>query len=209
MDSLLWFYVLVLLLAMWNGIARELRNALIGYLVQTLLIAALYVNQAVHFDDSQMWVALAGLITIRVLFIPWMLLKKLPYATAHGRHNGYVVTPAYMVIIFTGIALLSLGVTEAAGGPLSAPFGAALATLVIGLVSVALSHDAGKQVMGLLTADNGTDLAIVTVLQRVSVFGDYVVFVDIALAVVLLVVLVLKFRQAGSLTMSDYHELKG
>lgn len=209
MNDFIWLYVGVLLLAMWNGVAREMKNAIAGYLIQTLLVATLYASQAIRFHNTSMWVSLVGLLLIRGALIPGILIWKLPGSTLQVRQSGYVITPTYMILTFVSIALLALGTTEAAGGSLSAPFGAALATLMIGLVSVALSHDADKQVMGFLTADNGTDLAVVTVIQRVSVFGDYVVFLDIALAVIILVVLILKLRQTGSLSINDYHELKG
>jgi len=204
-----WLYILVLLLAIWNGIARELRNGLSGYLLQTAFIAILYGVAATRYQDVGMWTAFAGLVVLRGIVIPAILTKGLPHGIIHDRLGGFLLTPTYLILVYLFVASVSFGLVSTTNSPWAIPLGAGLATLLVGLLSVALSHDAGKQVLGLMTADNGIDLCVVTILPRITALGDYVMFLDITLTVFLLVILMLRLRNEQSLSIKDYHQLRG
>ncbi|MCL6625280.1 hypothetical protein [Alicyclobacillus shizuokensis] len=204
-----WFYLPVFLLALWIGVARELRNCQIGYLMQTALIAALYAIQAVQNGDPGMWIAFGGLVVIRGVLIPLFIYSRLSRETLLARDIGFVTSPTFLLIAFFCLGAVAAGFATAWHGVLAVRFGLALATLLVGLAGVALTHQAGHQLFGLLSADNGVDLAVAAVLSRIPVAADYLIFIDVALAAILFVVMMHRLTQAGSLRLQHYRGLRG
>lgn len=211
MSSWIWITLLVLLLGIWIGIVRELRNGLLAYLVQTLLIVVLYLSDTVRAQSLDMLMACIGLVGARVIIIPLVLRNRLSDKYLRNRYNLFVVSPAYVVLVSLGLGVLAIAVAAALGWHqvLALSFGLALATLLVGLATVTFSEHAGRQVLGLLSADNGVDVAIAAVLSHVSMGSDYIIFVDITLAVILFVILILRMDHTGSLNLRDYHKLRG
>lgn len=204
-----WVTLVVFLCTIWVAVARELSNALLGYLVQTGLVSVLYGIDAVRTHDTSMWIAFGGLIVVRGLIVPSLVWMRLPRSSMHQRSNLFLGTPTFGVSAAVLISLVTGFIVTAwhAHGALN--FGFALATLFTGIAVTSLTHDAGRQMVGLLCAENGVDTAIAAVLSRVSVMADYVIFIDIALVVVLFVVLIGHYGRAGSFNLRDFHQLRG
>ena len=74
---------------------------------------------------------------------------------------------------------------------------------------VAVNHQAIKQIFGILSGDNAVDLLISLTLSRVAVAADYVVFIDVSIAVYLLSILTIRHRHHGQQNISHMNELKG
>ncbi|QSO47222.1 hypothetical protein [Alicyclobacillus mengziensis] len=211
----MWFdspmlYVIALLAGAWIAVSREARVALQGYVVQTIAVGVLYLVTAIKTADPMIWLALVGLIALRILFIPWLLQRSLPRELYLQRQSRELVSPAYGLVLYVILSAIGLGVGRRLGhGLLGTDFGIALAVLLIGFAIVAIAHHTPKQIMGILAADNGADLAVVLTLTRVSVVADYAVFIDVAVAVVCLAFLVIRLRMYGTSHAHDLHELRG
>ena len=203
-------YVLGLLFAVWVAVSREARVALQGYVVQVIVIGLLYLAAAIKTGDPMIWLALVGLTAIRIIFIPWLLRRSLPQVLYGQRQSRELISPANGVIIYIILGAIGLGIGKRLeNGLLGTDFGMALGALLIGFAIVAIAHHTPKQILGILAADNGVDLAIVLTVTRVSVVADYAVFVDVALAVVCLALLVIRLRMYGTSHAHDLHELRG
>lgn len=211
----MWFdssilYVIALLVAAWIGVSREARVALQGYVVQTLAVGVLYLLTAIQTGDPMIWLALLGLGALRIVLIPWLLTRSLDGKLFSERQSRELVSPAYGLVIYVILSAIGLGVgRRLEHGILGTDFGIALAVLLIGFAIVAIAHHTPKQIMGILAADNGADLAIVLTLTRVSVVADYAVFIDVAVAVICLALLVMRLRMYGTSHAHDFHELRG
>lgn len=204
-----WITLLVFLLTMWIAVTRELKNALLGYLLQTALVAALYAVDAVNAHDMGMWIAFAGLIVIRGMIVPGLIWSRIPRADQVARSNRHLVTPTWALFALLFVSLAAALVAASWHTDNALRLGFALATLLTGITITALSNDPRRQIVGLLCSEGGVDLAIATILSRIPVGGDYVVFIDIALAVLLFVVLMRRYANTGSFTLDDYHRLRG
>lgn len=206
MTIWVWITLLVFLFTLWVAVARELQNALLSYLLQTGLVAVLYGMDATRSHDTGMWIAFAGLLVIRGGIVPSLVWARLPRADVRRRANRFVVTPTFVVISVILVALLTGATVQGWHVPHALSFGLALATLLTGIVVTSLTHDGGRQMVGLLCAENGVDVAIATILADVSMMADYVIFIDIALAALLFVILI---RHQGSFNVQDFNQLRG
>ena len=203
-------YVIALLAGAWIAVSRETRVALQGYVVQTVAVGVLYLLAAIKTADVMIWLALLGLIAVRLIFIPWMLRRSLFGDLYSERQSQELVSPAYGLFIYVVLSAIGLGVgRRLEHGLLGTDFGIALAVLLIGFAIVGIAHHTPKQIIGILASDNGADLAIVLTLTRVSVVADYAVFIDVAVAVVCLALLVMRLRIHGTSHAHDLHELRG
>ncbi|RIV19198.1 hypothetical protein D2Q93_13080 [Alicyclobacillaceae bacterium I2511] len=206
---ILWVYLGVYLLAVWSMAARELDTGLWTYLIQTALVAVLYAHQGLVTHNLGIWISFLGLVSIRGLWIPWFIHKRLPPPMRLERDLAYRITPTFLVLFSLALGGLSFLLIASRIGPQGLPYGAALATLLTGLALMSLAHHAGKQMLGMLIAENGADLALATTLWRISVNADYSIFVEVALAVMLFVVLTLKLSQTNGVRLDHYHTLRG
>ncbi|MCL6452587.1 MAG: hypothetical protein K6T78_03045 [Alicyclobacillus sp.] len=204
-----WLGLLVFLLALFIGVARELRTCQLGYLLQTACIVVLYGAKALHTGDADMWAAFAGLVVIRGGLIPIIIRWKLPPVLMDARENRFVAAPTFLLMAFCVLGAVSAGVATVWAGRFAVPFGFALGTLLAALAGVALTHQAGQQMFGLLSAENGIDLAVAAILSRIPVGVDDLIFVDIALATMLSVVLLVRLKASGSTRLHDLRELRG
>lgn len=209
MTWLLWIYLGVYLLAVWATAVREVNTGLWVYLLQTALVALLYGRQGLLTHDIGVWVSLFGLVSIRGLWIPWFIHRRLPPLLQSERDIAYRITPTFLVLFSLALGLLSIFLMNSRVGQRGLPYGTALATLLTGLALMSFAHHAGKQMLGMLIAENGVDLALATTLWRVSATADYTVFVEVALAVILFVVLMLKLHQSEGVRLDHYHSLRG
>ena len=204
------FFVLVLLLGVWIAMSREIRVAVHGYLLQTGLVALLYGLTALQTKDPMVYVALCGLVVLRLGLIPWLLRRFLRGALYTSRKTNEVFSPAHALVVY--ILLAAIGITtgqRGLPGILGLDLGIAVAVLLVGLATVTIAHHAPKQVMGILAADNGIDLAVVLTLRRIPVVADYAIFLDVTVAVLCLTLMVLRLSTYGSEHAHHFNELKG
>ena len=204
------FFVLVLLLGIWIAVARETRVAVHGYLFQTSVVALLYFFGALETKDLMVWVDLFGLVILRIGVIPWLLYRLLQGDLYTARRTEEVLASSYSLALYAVLAAIGLGVGKnLQSGTMGIDFGIALSVLLIGLATVAIAHHAPKQVIGILSVDNGIDLAVVLTLTRFTVVTEYAVFVDVALAVLCLSLMVLRLSTYGQPHTHHFNELRG
>ncbi len=209
MSLLAWVFLLTALLGIYIAVSHELRVALRGYRLQTVLVAIVYLTEAIHFAAVSMWIALLGLIVIRLLAIPYLIGRTFAPADAPGPARQVLFNPSYVIALCLVLAAFGIGAGTVVGGAVGFLPGLALATLLIGLCTIFSRHEAPQQLMGVLTADNGLDLLAGLTLSRIPLAGDYAVFIDVAVAAGLLAFLRLRLRSYGSERLDDFSELRG
>ncbi len=203
-------YVLVLLLGIWIAMSRETRIAVNGYVLQTALVALLYGLTAFQTRDSMEYVVLFGLVVLRLGLIPWLLRRFLRGELYTARQTREVFSPAYALALHIILAVVGIAVGQSAQpGTLGLDFGMTIAVLLVGLATVTIAHHAPKQVMGILAADNGIDLAVVLILRRFTAVADYAIFVDVTVAALCLTLMVLRLFAYGSQHAHHFNDLKG
>ena len=208
-SLLAWIFLLTALLGVYVAIAHDLRAAIRGYRVQTTLVALVYLTDAIRFADVSMWVALLGLVVIRILIIPRLISRTFAPAGPSQPARQVLFNPSYVIALCLVLAAFGVGVGAVIGGVNGPLLGLALATLLIGLSTIFSRHEASQQLMGVLTADNGLDLLAGLTLVRIPLAGDYAVFIDVAVAAGLLAFLRLRLRSYGSEHLDDFSELRG
>ncbi len=209
MSLLAWVFLLTALLGIYIAIAHELRVALRGYQLQTALVAIVYLTDAIHFAAVSMWIALLGLIVIRLLAMPYLISRTFAPADGPRPARQVLFNPSYIIALCLVLAAFGIGAGTAVSGTAGFLPGLALATLLIGLCTIFSRHEAPQQLMGVLTADNGLDLLAGLTLSRIPLAGDYAIFIDVAVAAGLLAFLRLRLRSYGSERLDDFSELKG
>ena len=157
-----------------------------------------------------MWLDLAGLVILRMVLIPWLLRRYLQGELWSARRTSEVLSPTYALILYVVLGALGLGIGQGVQrGTTGIDFGLALSLFLISVATVAIAHHTPKQVMGILSADNGVDLAIVLTLSRFSVMAEYAIFVDVTLAALCLSIMVLRLKEYGNSHAHYFNDLKG
>ena len=208
-DWFSWICLLTLLLGARMVIAHEFRHVRRGYVLQTGLVALMYAWDSARTGDILMWLALAGLVVIRLYLIPRLLTRILARGTEPESTRRTLLNPSYALALCALLAALGIGIGAAAGGPDSLPLGFALATLLAGLAMMVIRHEAPFQILGILCADNGVDLLAGLTLTRIPAAGDYAVFIDVAVAASLLALLTLRLQTHGRDRVDEWNELRG
>lgn len=205
-----WLLLFGLFLGVWTAVAREARITIRGYALQTICVALLYFLAALKSGDPMIWAAFAGITVIRVGFIPWLLYKKLPGTMLDARESRYALTPAFAIGVYIALGTFGLlfGIHLAVGVS-GISYGLALASLLMAFAAIAINHHAPKQIIGVLCADNAVDMIASQTLGRVAVVADYAVFVDVAVAVYLSSILLLRLRTHGREDVRTLNELRG
>lgn len=204
------FYLLGLLFGVWIALSRETRVAVNGYRVQTAVVALLFLLTAIETRNPMIWVDFLGLVVLRMGVIPWVLHRYLQGDLWSARQTSEVLTPTYALTLYVVLGAMGLGIGKSVqSGTTGLDFGLALSVFLISLATVAVAHHTPKQVMGILSADNGIDLAIVLTLSRFSVVADYAVFVDVTLAALCLSLMVLRLKAYGNSHAHYFSDLKG
>lgn len=209
MHHIIWLFALVYFIGIWIAIARETRLCIAGYVLQTSAVAALYLIGAIHINSADVWAGFCGIVIIRLLLIPWLLRRWLSHDLLMRRELEYTITPAFAVGLYVLLGLVGFGVFDSVGGAGGADIGFSIAALLTGIAMTAICLHTPKQILGLLSADNGVDLAVTVTLARVSVWADYAIFVDVAIAVALLAMLLLRLQADGRSNTRDLNELRG
>ncbi len=209
MNLLTWIYLLTALLAVYIAVTHELRVALRGYRLQTSLVALVYLTAAIRSADVSLWLALIGLVVIRILIIPRLIGRSFAPVDTSGPARQTLFNPSYVIGLCLVLAAFGVGAGAVIGGTDGPLLGIALATLLVGLATIFTRHEAALQLMGVLTADNGVDLLAGLTLLRIPLAGDYAIFIDVAVAAGLLAFLRLRLRSYGSEHLDDFSELRG
>lgn len=205
-----WLLLGGLFLGVWTFVAREARLTILGYTLQTVCVAILYLMAALKTGDPMIWAAFAGISAIRAGFIPWLLHRRLPEDMLASRDARYGLTPAFAVVLYLALAAFGLLFgARLSAGPAGMSYGMALAALLTALTSLGVNHHAPKQIVGVLCADNAIDMIASQTLGRIAVVADYAVFVDVAVAVYLFSILVLRLRAHGGEDVRTLNELRG
>ncbi len=209
----IWLFLLILLIGIWTAVTRELRLTIRGYILQTALVAILYLLAAVRTGDPMIWAAFIGLSVIRIGFIPWLLKKVLPGDMMHQRDGNYAISPTYAIGLYILLAAVGIGIGHQLSpnltNQLGLDFGLALATLLVAIAAIAVNHHAPKQIMSILSGDNAIDMIASMMLGQIAIIADYAIFIDVAIAIYIFSLLVLRLLAHGHSDVRKFNELRG
>ncbi len=204
-----WIYVIALMLAVYIGVVREVRLAIGAYVLQTFLVACAYALAAISLKDQSIWWAVLGLIVLRMILIPWLMYRIVPRDMFLARNNHTLISPTFAMLVYLLLTAVGVGIVSSILGLSGLDMGLALAILLVAIGIIAISHHALKQIMGILSADNAVDLLASLTLSRIALMADYMVFLEVTIAVVLLSLLMVRHRRHGYKDVRHMSELKG
>jgi hydrogenase-4 component E len=192
---------------------KALFTAIRLYAAQSLLLAIAAVTMAVAEGREHLFVMAALTIVLKVVLIPWFLMRVIDRIGIHREIEPFLNVPASLLICL-GLTVIgyrvSTGFPEGAGGVTHHLLGVALSMLLIGLFLMATRKKAVTQILALLTVENAVFLVALGVTTGMPLGVELGIAFDVMMAVVVLGILVHRIvDRFESMDVSRLSKLKG
>lgn len=192
---------------------KALFTAIRLYGAQSLLLAMVAVTIAVADGRHGLWATAALTIGLKVVVIPWFLIRVIDRIGIHREIEPYINVPASLLICL-GLTVIgyqvSTGFPEDARGASHHLIGVALSMLLIGLFVMVSRRKAITQILALLTVENAVFLVAIGVTSGMPLVVELGISFDVMLAVLILGILVYRIvDRFDSMDVSRLTKLKG
>jgi hydrogenase-4 component E len=192
---------------------KALFTAIRLYGVQSLLLATVAVTIAIAEGRHELWATAALTFVLKVVVIPWFLIRVIDRIGIHREIEPYINVPASLLICL-GLTVIgyqvSTGFPEDARGVNHHLIGVALSMLLIGLFLMVSRRKAITQILALLTVENAVFLVAVGVTAGMPLVVELGISFDVMLAVLILGILVYRIvDRFDSMDVSRLSRLKG
>ena len=192
---------------------KALFTAIRLYAAQSLLLAIAAVAMAVAEGREHLFVMAALTIVLKVVVIPWFLMRVIDRIGIHREIEPFLNVPASLLICL-GLTVIgyrvSTGFPEGAEGVTHHLLGVALSMLLIGLFLMATRKKAVTQILALLTVENAVFLVALGVTTGMPLGVELGIAFDVMMAVVVLGILVHRIvDRFESMDVSRLSNLKG
>lgn len=189
----------------------SLRTAVSILVFQSVLVAA--ACAMIGFETGQTHMHLAAVLTvlIKVGAIPYAL-YEVAGRLRHEREDHPILGPNRSSLAAAMAVVLSYGVIDKAlpGIVTRDVLAASIALMLIGLLLIMTRRQAIMQIVGLITMENGIYLVGLSVVNGLPLVIEFGIFLDIFIAVVVLVILTYRLKMAfASTDTSQLRKLKG
>lgn len=206
------FLIIVLLfLALLLSRVASLKTAVSVLLIQSALVALSCTIIAVETGELHTYVAAALTLVIKAGLIPYALFR-IVRMLKNEREVNPILSPNYSVMAAGIMIVLAYGlIDKALPGIVSRDaLAAAVAMMLIGLTMIMTKRQAVLQIVGLITMENGLYLVGLSVTQGLPLIIELGVFLDVLVAVVVLVILTYRLKRSFlSTDTSVLKKLKG
>ena len=200
--------VFVLLLDLALLAAGRLKTCIRIFAGQCLLLAFLpMATESMHGEGMgrAAFILLAGTISLKVILIPWLLLRTIRTGEIQREiepligFTASVVTGALMIAGCFAVAS-HLPLPHLPGAPLAKPISTllvpvALSTLLIGLLVLVSRTKAITQVIGYLVLENGIFLFGLTLLRQMPLLVELGILLDLFVGVFVMAIVVYHIRR--------------
>ena len=206
------FSTLILLVGFWLLVARQIRAAVDGYAIQSILLGCLALALFGATRDPDL-LAL-GILTIAIKGVAIPAVIERQAKTTYGKRElqYHVGFPTALL----GAGLTLIGFVAAARLPyhpalLAEPvLGVAIAVTLLGFFTAMARRDAVLQLAGLLVAENGVILVGLVVASGLGLLIEFAVFLDVLVGVAVMGFLIARMHETVSSTdTSELSRLRG
>ena len=192
---------------------KALFTAIRLYGVQSLLLAIVAATIAMSTDRSELFVTAALTVAMKVILIPWFLMRTVDRIGIHREIEPFLNVPASLLVCL-GLTVVGYRVSggfEASAGQVGHHLiGVALSLLLIGLFLMVTRKKAITQILALLTVENAVFLVAVGVTSGMPLVVELGISFDVILAVLVLGILVRRIvDRFESMDVSRLSNLKG
>ena len=201
--------ILLLLAAIIQTRVSNLRLAINIIVVQSIIVTIACMIIGLHTNEVHMYIAALLTAIIKVGIIPLALYRLLPYLQEERELVGREIVKANFSTFVTLLSIiLSYGLISPnfPGVAVASTLPAAVALTLIGLFFIMMRRQAVMQIIGLITMENGLYLFGLSITQGLPLIIEMGIFLDILVAVVVLVILT--YRLKLSLESTDTSLLK-
>lgn len=189
----------------------SLRTAVSILAFQSAVVAAACVAIAFETGEVHMYVAAVLTILIKVGYMPYAL-NKIVTRMRGEREDNPILGPNRSSLASAFAVVLSYSLIDRAlpGIVTRDALAASIALLLIGLLLIMTRRQAIMQIVGLITMENGIYLVGLSVVRGLPLVIEFGVFLDILVAVVILVVLTYQLKLSFlSTDTTQLRKLKG
>ncbi len=203
--------LLAAVLAVWR---RDLSVVVRGLLVaQGAALAAIPVIRGVHDHDRALIAVGIGVLAVRAILLPWLLVRALGAERQERREATPLVSTAASLLVVTALVVVSFTIAQPVvdlqrnTATNAAP--AAIATVLIALYMMATRRHAISQAVGLLMLDNGIAATAFLLTAGVPLIVELGASLDVLFVLIVLGVLTGQLRRAfGGVDLDLLRELR-
>lgn len=203
--------IILLFLAILLSRVTNLKTAVNMLLVQSALVALTCAFVAVETGAAHTYIAAALTLIIKGGLIPYALFRIVRMLRREREVNP-IINPNHSVMVAGIMIVLAYGlIDKALPGIVSRDaLAAAVAMMLIGLTLIMTRRQAVLQIVGLITMENGLYLVGLSVTKGLPLIIELGVFLDVLVAVVVLVILTYRLKRSFlSTDTSMLKKLKG
>ncbi|MDF2568508.1 MAG: hypothetical protein K0R55_112 [Sporomusa sp.] len=188
--------IMLLVLALLLSRVTSLKTAVNILLVQSAMVALSCAIVAVETGELHTYAAAAFTLVFKVGLIPYALFR-IVRMLRRERETNPILSPNYSVMVAGSMIVLSYGlIDKALPGVVSRDaLAAAVAMMLIGLTMIMTRRQAVLQIVGLITMENGLYLVGLSVTKGLPLIIEFGVFLDVLVAVVVLVILTYRLKR--------------
>lgn len=189
--------VLLILVVFLQTRIMELRRATYLLAVQSAIIAGSCIIIGVSAGGGGVYAFLPGLLTlgVKVVFIPWAILRLIGQIKDDSEINSNInvnySSMAAAVFLVMGYVMADHLLPGVIGRDI---FAAAILTIMTGLTLIVMRRRAIMQIVGLITLENGIYFFGLLMTEGLPLIVELGVFLDVLIAVVVLVILTGRMR---------------
>lgn len=189
--------VLLILVVFLQTRIMELRRATYLLAVQSAIIAGSCIIIGVSAGGGGVYAFLPGLLTlgVKVVFIPWAILRLIGQIKDDSEINSNInvnySSMAAAVFLVMGYIMADHLLPGVIGRDI---FAAAILTIMTGLTLIVMRRRAIMQIVGLITLENGIYFFGLLMTEGLPLIVELGVFLDVLIAVVVLVILTGRMR---------------
>jgi hydrogenase-4 component E len=203
--------IILLFLAILLSRVTSLKTAVNILLLQSALVALACAFVAAETGEMHTYIAAALTFIIKAGLIPYALFRIVRMLRREREANP-IISPNHSVMVAGIMIVLAYGlIDKALPGIVSRDaLAAAVAMMLIGLTLIMTRRQAVLQIVGLITMENGLYLVGLSVTKGLPLIIELGVFLDVLVAVVVLVILTYRLKRSFlSTDTSMLKKLKG
>ncbi len=193
--------------------ARSIARSAKLYALQSLVLVALFIALAAHFEAQELYLWAASAFITKVVLVPVILLKLLG-AVHNDEDLPGLLSPAWLVLLAAAIVGLSCYAVSAVNiavlADLKPALGVSLGHFLLGLLCILSQRNIIKQIFGYCLMENGAHLTLALLAWRAPELVEIGIATDAIFAVLIMALLVRKIhRTLHTLDVRQLTALKG
>lgn len=191
--------------------AGDLYQAIYAMAVQSIFIALAGAVLGAATHNTDLWVIAILTLLVKVVALPWLLLRVIRLRTHHKIEALIPVTVT--LAIAAAIVMIAFNLSSSLGSVKQVITGNALpigiSLMLIGILVMMSRREALMQMVGLFASENGIFFTAMAVSQGMPLIIEIGVTLDVILGALVMGVILLRVKSSIGFDIADLDELKG